>query len=60
MGAAIMANQSYHADDKLVPHHSYLWLRVTLTPETGAELTADFPTHGLSWFGPPSGDPRFC
>jgi hypothetical protein len=50
----IMANQEYHGDDKLVPHHSYLWLRVAVTPESGAVLSYDFRTHGLSWFGPPT------
>lgn len=49
--APVSGDQSYHGDDKLVPHHSYLYLRVTATPASGAAQTFDFPTNGLSWYG---------
>lgn len=47
----VTADISYHGDDKLVPHHSYLYPRITVTPVSGAALKHDFPTNGLSWYG---------
>ena len=49
--SAVTADISYHGDDKLVPHHSYLYPRVTVTPSGGSAQTFDFPTNGLSWYG---------
>lgn len=49
--SAVTADQSYHGDDKLVPHHSYLYPRVTITPSGGGPVSFDFPTNGLSWYG---------
>ncbi len=50
--SAVSGDQSYHGDDKLVPHHSYLYPRVKVTPDGGGSpLTFDFPTNGLSWYG---------
>lgn len=49
--APVSGDQSYHGDAKLVPHHSYLYLRATATPVSGAAMTFDFPTSGLSWYG---------
>ena len=48
---AVTADISYHGDDKLVPHHSYLYPRVTVTPSGGSAQSFDFPTNGLSWYG---------
>lgn len=47
----VTAGYGYHGDDRLVPHHSYLYPRVTITPEGGSATTFDFPTNGLSWYG---------
>lgn len=39
-------------NDFLEPHHSYLYPRVTVKLASGSELKADFPTIGLSYYGP--------
>lgn len=51
MSSVATNDVNYHGDDKLVPHHSYIYLRVTLKLVGGATKTHDFPTQGMSWLG---------
>jgi hypothetical protein len=49
----------YPKDDKIVAHHSYLWLRISLKlDDAGWKDTApvDFTTRGLVYYGGPTGD----
>jgi hypothetical protein len=48
----VAAGQNYHGDDKIVEHHSYLWVYASLKTDAKSFPSTEFTTRGLIYNGP--------